>query len=272
MIIIFIILGVGFVRESIDQLLFKTNDSVTALKIGQGDAILLQSKLGARVVVDGGPDNSVVYRLGNYLPLFDLSLDGIFVTHSDLDHVLGVVELMRRYEVDYLFVTDFVAEKFLGRLAIEEAKKNNINVISVKTGDIINLPGMYMQVLWPNDKLDIEDINDTSIVLQVDFQHGSALLTGDAGVEIEKILINHPELLNVDVLKAGHHGSKSSTQDDFVQTTSPQIAIISAGKDNKFGHPHQEVLDILASNNVMVLDNINQDLRIEFLEEGLNIP
>ena len=271
--IIIFLAGVGLGQNNLDNWLFNSDDSIIFLKVGQGDAILLQSEAGSRVLIDGGPDNAVVYRLGNYLPLFDMSLDGIFLTHPDLDHVLGVIEIMRRYDVKYLFITDFIAEKYLGRLAIEAAKKNNVKIVSIKTGDVINLSGINLTVLWPDGGIKIQDANNTSIILRVDFEYGSAILTGDASLEIEEILVTNfntrPDLLDIDVFKAGHHGSRTATSPDFVEAITPQIGVVSAGEDNKFGHPHQEVLDILDKYDVKILDNIYHDLQINFTVEGL---
>jgi len=269
-IVVFVtILGISFLQNYINKLFFQQTDSVIALRVGQGDAILLESELGARVLVDGGPDNSVVYRLGDYLPLFDMSLDGIFLTHADLDHVLGSIEVMRRYDVEYLFITDFIKDKYLGQLALQEAEKNNINVVIVNIGDVISLSGMKISVLWPDKKIDILDSNDTSIVLRVDFEHGSALLTGDASIRSEKELISMSSSLDVDVLKLGHHGSRTATSQAFLEITTPSIAIISAGLNNKFGHPHKEVMARLKKYNIQALDNMYEDLRIEFRDEGL---
>ncbi len=271
--IILFLASISLGQNRINNWLFVSGDRITFLKVGQGDAILLESSAGARILIDGGPDNAVIYRLGNYLPLFDMSLDGIFITHSDLDHVLGVIEVMHRYDVEYLFITDFVAEKYLGRLAIEEARENNVKIMSIKTGDVINLSGLVLTVLWPDSTTDNSDANDTSIILRADFQYGSAMLTGDASSEIEKILLTdfniQSDLLDVDVLKAGHHGSRTATSLEFVEAVTPQLGIISAGLDNKFGHPHQEVLNILDKYNIKILDNIYQDLQIDFTVEGL---
>ncbi len=272
-VIFIIILGISFLQNYINKLFFQQTDSVIALQVGQGDAVLLESDLGARVLVDGGPDNSVVYRLGDYLPLFDMSLDGVFMTHADLDHVLGTIEVMRRYQVKYLFITDFIKDKYLGQLALQEAEKNNVNVVIVNIGDVIDLSGMKISVLWPDESMNYSNANDTSIVIRVDFQYGSVMLTGDASIDIEEKLINifsnNPEILDVDVLKAGHHGSRTATGPAFVEATSPQFAIISAGLNNKFGHPHMEVIDILNKYNVKIVDNVYQDLQIEFSENGL---
>jgi len=300
-IILIFLLTISLTQKQINNL-FPKLDSVTFLKVGQGDAVLLQSERGARILVDGGPDNSVIYRLGDYLPLFDLSLDGIFITHTDLDHVLGVIEVLRRYHVQYLFITEVLSDKYLGELAVTEAAKHNIKIVFVDAGDVIHLSGLDLTVLWPDKNLinlNTADTNDTSIVLRADWANGSAILTGDASVEIEEILIKkygtannvtstnkfnctgnrqvcsqleiHSNVLDVDVLKAGHHGSRSATSPEFVEATSPIIGAISAGLDNKFGHPHQDVLDILANYNVKILDNLYQDLQIEFTSNGLLI-
>jgi competence protein ComEC len=229
------------------------------LDVGQGDSILIETPNGTQVLIDAGANNKVVNELSQIIPFFDRAIDIIIPTHSDLDHVGGFPEILRRFEIKNYFDSGFVDEDDLNteiKLLVQNEK--NINVKKISRGDSIVLDkenNISFEVLWPNPNYETDDNNERSIVLQLDYGKTSFLFTGDASSKIEKILMensNSTNILDIDVLKAGHHGSKTSSSLEFLEKTSPELTIISAGKENKFGHPNKETLDNLAKVNSQI--------------------
>ena len=218
------------------------------LDVGQGDAIFIKSPNGNKMLVDGGAGKSQVWsELSKAMPFYDHKIDIILATHPDQDHIGGFSQILGRFDVDYVIenggssqtraFTDF-------QYAISE---ENSEKILARRGMKINLgAGAIFVVLFPDREVLGIDSNDGSIVGKLVFGQSSFLLTGDSPLKIEEYLVGlDSQNLESDVLKAGHHGSKTSTSENFVTTVNPKYTIISAGKDNRYGHPHEEVLGIL---------------------------
>ena len=226
------------------------------LDIGQGDSILIETPNRTQILIDAGPNNKVISELSEIIPFFDKTIDIIIPTHSDLDHVGGFPEILRRYEIKNYFDSGFVDDDNLNKeIKTLIEKEKNINVKKINRGEKIILDqenDISFEVLWPSTDYKTSDNNDRSIILRLDYGKTSFLFTGDASSKIEKIIIENStgtDILNVDILKAGHHGSKTSSGLDFLEKVSPELTIISAGKDNKFGHPNKEVIENLQKIN-----------------------
>ena len=219
---------------------------VSFLDIGQGDAILIDSPNHSRVLIDGGKNRKVLSELTKGLPFGDKRIDIVVATHPDLDHIGGLPEVINRYDVS-LFLEPGVPsnnstyEELLGRVS-----DKNISKLLARRGMIINFgDGARLYVLYPLPETDLTnfDPNDASIVAKLVYGGESFLLTGDAELKTENALIQlDGDNLVSNVLKAGHHGSKTSSSLSFVEKVFPTYAIISAGLDNSYGHPHEEVL------------------------------
>lgn len=219
---------------------------VQVLDVGQGDAILVTAPNGTRLLIDTGPNQAVLRALGDALPLHVQSLDGMLLTHPDLDHIGGAVDILQAYDVSTLFVAS--TTKANDTTAAIDA--TGVPQRTLARGDRLLLDfthNVYADVLSPEASWSPTDTNDSSIVLKLVFGETCFILTGDASVAVEQVLVHtYGNALDCDVLKVGHHGSDTSTSDAFVGYVSPQYAVISAGKENDFGHPHQSVLDTLA--------------------------
>ncbi len=207
---------------------------VCFLDVGQGDSILIQTGFNQQILIDGGPDDSVIDKLEQYLPFWDRTIDLIVLTHPDKDHLFGLTEVLKSYRVKNILWTGVEAKTLLYQewLELIESEKANIYIAQkgMRIGDL--------EVIYPFESLEgreISDLNDSSIVLKL---NNDILFTGDVTTKIEPLL----EDVDVDILKLGHHGSKSSTSFEFLQNTSPDIAIVSAGLNNSYGHPADEVL------------------------------
>jgi len=228
-----------------------------ALDIGQGDAILIKTPYGQNILIDGGPDNSVIQRLGRNLPFYDRTIDLMILTHPDADHVTGLVEVLRRYKVKQILYTGVIDEmpNYLEWLRMIKEKQVPMNIAFA--GQVISLgKDLKLYILYPTHSYlnqTAEDLNDTSIVAKLIYKSSNFLLTGDASIEVEKELVANEVDLKSDVLKVGHHGSKTSTCVEFVRVVNPDYAVISVGRDNKFGHPNFRVLRNLEKEGVEIL-------------------
>jgi beta-lactamase superfamily II metal-dependent hydrolase len=229
------------------------------LDVSQGDSILIETPNGTQVLIDAGPNNKVITELSEIIPIFDRTIDIIIPTHSDLDHVGGFPEILRRFEIKNYFDSGFVDEDDLNT-EIKQLVQNekNINIKKITRGENIMLDkenNISFEVLWPTSDYETDDNNDRSVVLLLNYGKISFIFTGDASSKIENILVENSastNILDVDILKAGHHGSKTASNLEFLKKVSPEFTIISAGKDNKFGHPNKEVLDNLAKTNSQI--------------------
>ena len=219
--------------------------------VGNGDSALIISPTGRQVLVDGGPQAQDATRLlGSGLPFWDRSLDVVVLTHGHADHITGLLEVLRRYDVGH------IVEREAGHitpdyLSWRHAVENEGSVVTqARAGQSINLgDGATIEVLHPPETLmsgTDSDLNNASIVLKVVYGDVSFLLTGDIFVKAEREILSQGIDVRSTVLKVPHHGSRTSSSPEFVEQVSPSVAVISVGADNRFGHPHAETLDVLA--------------------------
>lgn len=261
-------------------------DKVVFLDVGQGDAILLQEG-AAQVLVDGGPGNTVLQRLAEELPWFDKKLDVIILTHPQRDHMEGLLHVLDRYDVGLVVFPAVTYESQLYQEWLEQVAERNVPVRFSHAGQALSLRELQLQVLGPlgvTGPLSAEDVNDASTVTRVDFcgephptppltgreqentppdrgesEGGclSFLLTGDAERMAENNLVEtYGSTLDIDVLKAGHHGSNTSTHAALLSAASPSVVVISVGKDNSYGHPHSKMLQRVAGMQVWRTDEM----------------
>jgi competence protein ComEC len=233
--------------------------TVYFLDIGQGDAILIDSPEHNRVLIDGGKNRKVLTELGRTLPFGDKHIDVVIATHPDADHIGGLPEVVDRYKVGVFLESDVKTENNINDVLHARLDDKDIQKITARRGMVLDLGGgAKLSILFPNQDVSTLDPNDASIVAKLVYGEDSFLFTGDAELRTENILLNLDEdSLNSDVLKVGHHGSRSSTFILFAEAVSPEYAVISAGKNNSYGHPHKEVLDILKKVDAKVLSTIN---------------
>jgi len=227
------------------------------LDVGQGDATLIRTPEGSDILIDGGPDETVLSEIGEILPFWDRKIELVILTHPDSDHLLGLVSVMERYAVDEIWKTGIDYQS-----SIYTEFLNLIDNQGIKSEDVwqgkqsIFDQQVDLEVLAPFDCLSgnkVKDTNSTSIVCRLDFKGESFLFTGDAPIKIEQEFLAQNVALKSTVLKVGHHGSRNSTSREFLEAVLPEIATISCGKDNRFNHPHKEVLDNLALVNSKVV-------------------
>jgi competence protein ComEC len=227
------------------------------LDIGQGDALYIQGPNGNKVIVDGGPGDALLGQLSKVMSPFDHSISLIINTNPDKDHFEGFIPLLDRYSVGAFMEagTDASTSALWMELKKKVADKKIPDIVAVR-GQRIDLgDGAYIDILFPDRDVSGLSHNDGSIVAKLVYGKTSVMLTGDSTQIIEHYLVGlDPTALQSTILKVGHHGSNTSTSDEFVQAVAPQYAVISSGHANMYGHPDQETLDTLSKNNVPALD------------------
>ena len=237
--------------------------SVYFLDIGQGDAIFIDSPTHGRALIDGGPNRKVLSELGKILPFADKRIDVVIETHPDKDHIGGLPEVVSRYRVGIFIEPGVESENTIDDELKKRLGEKNIPKLLARRGMVINFgDGVKLQILFPLPSQDVSnwETNRASIVARIVYGDKSFLLTGDSSIQIENVLVNLTagrQVLNSDVLKAGHHGSRTSTSLEYAQAVSPEYTVISAGKDNTYGHPHKEVLDILKQVGAQIVSTID---------------
>lgn len=227
---------------------------IIACDVGQGDAILAIYG-DIQILTDGGPDSKVLDCLGKYIPYWDKTIELVILTHPDKDHFGGLIDVFERYEV-----LSFLKTKATNSSQSYQALENvvggkDVDTIYANDSLSIRLGKIYLDILNPQDSkeayVEDKDLNNSSIVSVLKFGEFKALLTGDIEIEGINRLVSERKIIDVNYLKIPHHGSKNNITSGLLRFSSPEIAVISVGK-NSYGHPNKETLEIL------------QDYKIDF--------
>lgn len=238
----------------------KRMTEVYMFDVGQGDSFFIQTSTGKQMLIDAGKDATVLGELSRVMPWNDRSIDIVLATHPDMDHIGGLDEVFKRYKVD-MFLTSSVGgetEEYKNLLKIVNEKK--IPAYFVEQGVRFDLSSTeYFMVLFPDRDVKGWETNTGSVVGKFVSGERSILFTGDSPTSIEQYLAKTiPDLLDVDILKLGHHGSRTSTTAALLKVTTPNLALVSAGKNNSYGHPHKEVTDLLQQFAVPIVSTQDQ--------------
>ena len=249
------------------------NVHVSFLNVGQGDAILIE-KGTQQILVDGGPDpQATVLALSKKIPFWDRHIDMVVLTHPDSDHLGGLVEVLNRNRIMYIFSDNLSNDAPLYQEWLNTIAEKQIRSFTACAGQNINIGDeVQISVLNPLDSVisqEYTDMNDRSVVLRLQFGKISFLLTGDLTINAEKELIRNRANLRSTILKVGHHGSASSTSEEFLNVVAPDMAIISVGRNNHYGHPnpqvYQRLLQRLDDDHIFRTD---RDGTVEFITDG----
>lgn len=219
---------------------------VTYLDVGQGDGALISFPDGKTALIDGGPGKKVLEGLGRNIPFYKRKIDIVFLTHPHADHVSGLVHTIERYEVGRVVVTRAVHSTPEYREFLELVKKKKIPVTEGIRGTEFDFSaGNKVRVLYPQNPVDSQNLNNTSEVMMLSAGGTKFLFMGDLEKDgSDKLIALEPDL-KADVLKVPHHGSQNALSDGLYKKVSPRYAVISAGEDNRYGHPHAEVVRFL---------------------------
>jgi competence protein ComEC len=240
---------------------------VVFFDVGQGDSILIEQG-SKQILIDGGPDGKkVMEKLGEYVPFWDRQIEIVIATHPDEDHIDGLIDVMENYNIGEVIDNAVDADSQVYKKYKDVIATRNINHVEGKSGMEIRLnDSAKLEILSPDgtqDKSNPKDTNITSIVSKLTTDKNSFLFTGDLTIEGEQKLLTslgskspigllEPKSLKSDILKVAHHGSKYATSDEFLDIVRPQEAVISVGKNNRYGHPSEDVINRLGAHKIMI--------------------
>lgn len=249
--------------------------TVSFLDIGQGDAIFIDAPSGVQVLIDGGPGRSVLRQLSREMPWYDRSIDVLIATHPDNDHTGGLIDVLERYNV-----SSVLQSSVLGDTSTFDAlqktvflkQKQGMNVVTAQRGQIVDLgEGAFLEILFPDRSVPAIETNTGCVVTRLVYRETSFMFPCDAPKSIEKYLVYlDGGKLQSDVLKAAHHGSKTSSTLMFVGFVSPQYAVYSRGCDNPYGHPHKETIATYAQFDIPTLDTCEEGT-VTFISDGRTV-
>lgn len=248
---------------------------VNFFDVGQGDSIFIETPKSQQVLIDGGPSSVILEKLGKEIPFWDREIDLVILTHPEADHLVGLLEVLKKYKVENILWTGIVRDtpEYVEWQKLIKEERAKI-YIAEKGEKILMSDDISIDILYPLQNLEgkeLKDSNDTSVVGRLAFDYNSFLFTGDITQIAEKELSNSRELENIDpdVLKVAHHGSKTSSSSEFLQEVSPELAVISVGKNNSYGHPTPETLENLNKYGIKVL-RTDERGDIKIISDGEN--
>ena len=221
------------------------------IDVGQGDSSLIITPNGKTILIDAG-DEAHAKKVVSYIREQGIEkLDLVIATHPDADHIGGMDKVIKNFDIGVFAMPDVSAKTNQYKQIQRELKAKKMKAIRLYQGDEVQIDDdIDFEILSPVKGKKYDDTNEYSIVAKIVYKDTSFILMGDATMENEVDIINNVPDIDIDVLKLGHHGSSTSSSDYFITKTSPKIAIISCGKNNKYGHPHQEVMRVLKKHGV----------------------
>ncbi|WKZ25547.1 MAG: MBL fold metallo-hydrolase [bacterium] len=235
------------------------NLQIVACDVGQGDAILIQHK-NNQVLIDGGQDKKVLDCLGRHMPFFDRQIEMVVLTHPDLDHFGGLIDVFSNYKVLKFGTNGKDVSKEEYRVLVNWVGGMDVEQVTLTSGMVVRLGLIYLDIVHPAATLEINkeqniegDSNNQSIVMVLNYAQFKALFTGDVENDVSDQLSNNIKVNNLDYIKVNHHGSRNGLSENLLKAVNPRFAVISSGFKNRYGHPHAEILEILKKYDVNVL-------------------
>ena len=259
---------------------------VDFLDVGQGDSAFIQTPQGHQIIIDGGPDSSLLGKLSEVMPFWDRTFDLVVLSHPESDHMQGLLEALQSYKADYILwsgVKKTAPEYDKWISTLDKQKKMGAKIIIAESGHEIKAGNVLIDTLYPFESLEGKELkasaNNTCVVVKLIYGKDSFLFTGDISSTAEKELadsglalsrVEGENILKSTVLKVAHHGSKYSTSDLFLENVKPEIAVISVGAKNTYGHPTPEVLQRLEKSGIKMF-RTDKDGDVKFVSDGKNI-
>jgi competence protein ComEC len=261
-----------------------SNLEIVFCDVGQGDGALIKAKGNKDVLIDGGPNNKILTCLGENMPFYDKTIDVVILTHPQKDHYYGLIEVVKRFHLKQVILPAIVSQDDEYLQLINSLAKKRVPVKNLYEGDRFWIGEIQFDVLWPENKFvntssqeltlkigegnvlgvkttDV-DPNFFSYVMNLSYNGLNVLFTGDGDINIQNDILKNRKVVDVDILKVPHHGSKNALSTSYLAVTKPELAIISVGK-NSYGHPSVEMLQLLQKSNAMTLrTDKNGNIRI----------
>ena len=253
-VVLFIIIGLWMLTtEVLDRYAAskvpKDHIEVVFLDIGQGDATFITFEDGQQMLVDCAVDARILEALGRHMPFYDRTLDYLVVTHPDLDHYGGCIDVINRFHVREIITTGVAKENGTFSEFIIAASSEDADQTVITEKQTWQIGGTMIDILFPDRNISSDSSvssNNGSLVMRLEKDRQTLLITADAEEETEQYLAEtYPDAIDVDVLKAGHHGAANASSRVFLEHVTPVHAVISSGKDNSYGHPSGRVLSRL---------------------------
>ncbi|HKB88496.1 MAG TPA: MBL fold metallo-hydrolase [Patescibacteria group bacterium] len=245
-----------------------SNLHIIVCDVGQGDAILITYK-NTQVLTDGGPDQKVISCLSKYMPFWDREIELVISTHPDADHSTGLIDVIKRYNVDKIAISPIDSGTQTIKALENAVGGRGVEVLTPVDGMRLGLGMIYLDIVNPShnqigslsQKVDgsplgffkpIDATNEYSISYKLSFGSFSGLFTGDFGQGVSDRLALENKIGSVNYIKVPHHGSRNGLTENLLKQIMPKFAVISVGKNNRYGHPHKEILDMLNKYNVKI--------------------
>jgi competence protein ComEC len=247
--------------------------TVAFLNVGQGDAIFIEAPNGNQMLYDAGPPSGAVLRaLGEVMPFYDRSIDIVVFSHPDMDHIGGFLDVLDRYKVDVALEPGASSTNGVWSEAERSIKAHGIVHLLARKGMTIDLGGgVQADILYPDRDMTNMETNSASVVMRIRYGETAFLLSGDLPSDLEEYEVAiYGDRLHAQVLKLGHHGSRTSSSGTWLAAVHPDIAVVSAGLNNRYGHPHKEVLALLDELHIPHLVTFNEGT-IRFESDGTNV-
>jgi len=224
--------------------------------VGQGDAAFVQTARGTQIIIDGGPGNSALEKLGRAMPFYDRQIDWMILSHPDSDHLSGLLAVLENYRVDNIVWSGIGKDSDECRQWERAIAEEGARVFEVSAGDKFNLDGaVVVEILAPETESAgaKEKSNNLSTAARIVHKNRAFLFAGDIDAKKEALIFAANPDLRADVLKIAHHGSKYSANEEFTAGLAIAAAVVSCGKENRYGHPHPETLDLLKKYGIKIL-------------------
>jgi len=232
---------------------------VSFLNIGQGDSIFVRTPDDYFMLIDGGPSVSVLEELAEVMPRYNRRIDLILITHPHADHVNGLVEVIKRFDVGGILIVGTPSGNTYYQEILRLCGEQGIPIYFGESGRDVKVGSyLYIDVIWPITPAagkEFENLNNASLAVRLITPDKVFMLTGDAEEEEESELLESGFDLSADIFKAGHHGSKTASSEEFLNAVNPKVVVIQSGAENSFGHPHKETLEKLLERAIQVRRN-----------------
>lgn len=269
----FLFFALGVLAFLVIQAIFSLPDGMLhafVLNIGQGDSILIRTPNAQHILIDGGPDNKVLHELSKVMPFYIHRIDAVIVSHPHADHLNGLIDVLKRYEVGTVIMTGIQYRTPQYKEFLNEIKNREIPISFVRENQDYRLDNLTLDILYPFDSVQgdtIENQNNASIVFRLLYGEKSFYFSGDLEMEKEAELVHSQLNLHANFYKVGHHGSRTSSTPQLLDRMKPEFAVISCGIENQFKHPHEITLQHLSERKIQ-LYRTDLDGTVEAISNG----